>query len=494
MRLLVTPDEMAAADKAAIGSGTPVEVLMERAGKAAARVALQLAGGRYGRQASIVCGKGNNGGDGFVAARSLRAEGLSVRCVFVGDLDEVRGAARYHLDALRTKGVEVRPFDATSLEGSDVVIDALFGTGFRGAVEGQAVEAIAAINAAGCPVVSIDIPSGVNGTTGAIDGAAVLADVTVAIAAQKIGTAVGHGAVNSGLVEVADIGIPIGSGRAAMPSRADIARLLPERTEDSHKRSRGSVAILGGSEGMSGAVILAARGAMRAGAGYVTVGVTEHISSVVTSSVPEVLTRGLSGEESLGPGSFEEFKPVLEKATAVAVGPGLGHGRPQGELVNLMLASVDLPMVVDADGLNVLAPDPSALIERSSPTLITPHPAELARLLDEPVERVQADRVDAVTRAAARFGCSVLLKGFRSLVADGDRLVVNPTGGPSLATAGTGDVLTGVIAAFLAQGLEVFDAGVAGAYVHGLAGDISGEEGVVAGDVADAIPFALEEL
>ena len=493
MRPLVTPEEMASADKEAIDSGTPVEVLMERAGRAVARIAIQLAGGRYGRRATVVCGKGNNGGDGFVAARVLRSEGLSVRCSFVGDIDEVRGAARDHLDALTTK-VDVGPFRSDILEGSDVVIDALFGTGFRGRAEAVEAEAIAAMNAAGCPIVAVDIPSGVNGETGEVAGVAVDADVTVAMGAQKIGTAVGEGAVHAGLVEVAGIGIKIGSARAEMPTRADIGTLLPERDEDSHKRSRGSVAILGGSTGMSGAVILAARGAMRAGAGYVTAGVTSGIQATVSSSVPEVLTRALTQEEGLGPESLEEFKPVLERATALAIGPGLGKGRSQEELVKAVLSSVDLPIVVDADGLNVLSSDPTVLSERDGACVITPHPAELARLMGGSVEDIQTDRVAAAERAASRFGCVVLLKGFRSIIAGGDRLVVNPTGGPSLATAGTGDVLTGVVATFLAQGLEAFDAAVAGAYVHGLAGDISGEEGVVAGDVADSLPFALEEL
>lgn len=494
MRLLVTPEQMAAADTAAIDSGTPGEVLMDRAGRAAARVAIQMVGGRYGRRVTIVCGKGNNGGDGFVAARVLRGEGLSVRCLFVGDSDEARGAARHHLDGARRVGVDVRVFEGPVFEGPDVVIDALFGTGFRGRAEGEANRAIAAINAAGCPVLALDIPSGVDGSTGAVDGEAVFADVTLAMAAQKIGTAVGEGALHAGVVEVADIGIPIDVARAQMPTRADIRVLLPEREEDSHKRSRGSVAILGGSRGMSGAVILAARGAMRAGAGYVTVGVTSAIQPTVSSSVPEVLTRALGEEDDLGAESLEEFKPVLEQATALAIGPGLGQGRMQEDLVKAALASVALPVVLDADGLNVLASDPSPLAEREAPCVITPHPAELARLMGESVEQVQSDRVNAATRAATRFGCTVLLKGFRSLVAEGERLVVNPTGGPSLATAGTGDVLTGVIATFLAQGLGSFESAVAGAYVHGLAGDISGEQGVVAGDVADSIPIALEEL
>lgn len=494
MRPLVTPDEMAMADQAAVDAGTPVEMLMERAGRAVARVVLQVAGGRYGKTVTLVCGKGNNGGDGFVAARILRAEGVRVRCLFVGQIDEVSGAARHHLDLLLGRGVSVGTFARDALEGSDVVVDALFGTGFRGRPEGPAEDAIDTINSAVCPVVSVDIPSGVNGRTGAVDGRAVEADVTVAMAAQKIGTAVGPGALHSGLIEVIDIGIPTGVYRVAMSTRSNIARWLPDRHLDSHKRSRGSVAILGGSMGMSGAVTLAARGAMRTGTGYVTAGVPGLIQPIVASAVPEALTLSLTTEDTLGAGSLDEFKPILEKATAVAIGPGLGTGPEQTALVEAVLTSVALPLVVDADGLNALAADPTSLVQRTAPCVITPHPTELSRMTGEPVEKIQADRVSAARAAARAFGCTVVLKGYRSLIADGDRVVVNPTGGPSLATAGTGDVLTGVIAALLAQGLPAFQAGVAGVYLHGLAGDACGDEGTVAGDVADSIPLALEQL
>lgn len=245
---------------------------------------------------------------------------------------------------------------------------------------------------------------------------------------------------------------------------------------------------------MSGAVILAAEGAMRAGAGYVTAGLTADVQPIVSGSVPEALTRVLSRDESLGPDALEEFKPVLERATALAIGPGLGQGDAQRDLVMSALRSVDLPVLLDADGLNVVAGHTSALSDRDGPTVITPHPAELARLLDVSVDEIQSDRVTAARDAAQRFGCVVVLKGFRSLIAARERIVVNPTGGPSLATAGTGDVLTGVIATFLAQGLDPFDAAVVGTYVHGLSGDISGDEGVVAGDVAENIASALELL
>ncbi|HEV3473340.1 MAG TPA: NAD(P)H-hydrate dehydratase [Actinomycetota bacterium] len=492
MRPLVTPEEMAVADQAAIEAGTPVEVLMERAGRAVARAAIDVAGGRYGRHAVLVCGKGNNGGDGFVAARVLRSEGLGVRCLFVGDLDAVEGAPRHHLELLRQHSVTVGSFDARTLAGADVVIDALFGTGFRGATEGEAATAIDAMNASRAPIVAVDIPSGVNGTTGATEGRAVEAIVTVAMGAEKVGTAVGRGAALAGAVTVADIGIPVSPSGLSIAQEEDVRCVLPTRAVDAHKRSNGSVALLGGSDGMSGAAILTARGAVRMGAGYATAGVTRTVDPIVSEALPEVLTKIVTDSEVLGTDVLEHFKDVLERAGALALGPGLGQGDAQRGLVDRALREVELPLVVDADGLNVLAGHTYALADRVTDTVITPHPAELARLLEMETSAIEGDRVAAAREAAKRFGCVVVLKGFRSIIAQPDgTAVVNPTGGPSLATAGTGDVLTGAIAALLAAGLDAFEAAWAATYVHGLAGDLAGVEGVVAWDVAEALPDAI---
>ena len=469
MRYLVTPEEMTAADKAIISSGTPAEVLMERAGRAVARTAIRMLGGRYGKKVAIVCGKGNNGGDGYVAERVLRREGVAAKAFPV---DEAVS-------------------DRSWFSEVDLVIDAIYGTGFHGAADDPAIDAI---NGAGVPVLAVDIPSGVDGRTGSVAGKAVEADITVAIQAEKLGTATGKGALLAGVVEVVDIGIPVPPTSSFMTTRAVVAGKLPDRNVDSHKRSRGSVAILGGSTGMSGAVILAAEAALRFGAGYVTAGVTEGVQPIVASSVPEILTRVVTSDDTLGPRAVDEFKPVLERSDALAIGPGLGQGEEQRDLVVRVLSETEAPVVLDADGLNVIAPDASPLIERSAPTVITPHPAELARLLGTSVDEIQADRVASVQRATRNLDCIVVLKGYRTLIASDGTLIVNPTGGPSLATAGTGDVLTGVIVAALASGLSALDAAMVGVYIHGLAGDISGDEGVVAGDVAENIAAALEML
>ena len=456
---------------------------------------MRLAGGRYGKRAAVVCGKGNNGGDGFVAARVLAGEGLGVRCLFIGDVSSVRGASEHHLRELTARGVPVDPFDAASLRSSDVVIDAIFGTGFRGPAEGRAKEAIDAINGAGAPVVAVDIPSGVDGSTGAVHGPAVAAEVTVAMAAEKIGTAVGRGATLAGSVEVADIGVQVEKASVHMIERADVARALPRRGADAHKKSSGSVALLAGSDEVGGAALLAARGAVRAGAGYATLGTTPGVKQAVTGAIPELLCRAVTAADVLGPDAVEAFRDVIEGADALAIGPGIGRGPDQEKLVEAALHEARAPVVIDADGLNVLAGRTDVLRDRPGSAVLTPHPAELGRLLQQSVGEIQSDRLGAARRAARELGCVVLLKGFRTIVAaPGGEAVVNPSGGPELATAGTGDVLSGVLAALLAAGLPPFHAAWCGAYLHGVAGSLAAtatESGALAWDVAEALPEAV---
>jgi hydroxyethylthiazole kinase-like uncharacterized protein yjeF len=495
MRPLVSPQVMARADAAAIDAGTPAEVLMDRAGRAVARAAMDVAGGRYGRRAVVVCGKGSNGGDGFAAARVLGREGLHVRCLSLVEPGAVRGAARYHLDRLLAEGGLVKPFDEVSLQGADVVVDAIFGTGFRGRVSGPAAGAIQAINRSDAPVVAVDVPSGVDGLTGAASSHGVRARVTVVMGAEKYGTAVGHGSVLAGRVSVADIGIRVETDLVAMAEPDDVHRVLPRRLPDAHKRSGGAVAVLAGSDGMSGAALLTCRGAVRMGAGYATLGSTPSVVAAKAVTLPEVLSETVADAGVLGPDALDRFSSVLERVQALALGPGLGRGFQQRNLVAHALEGVSHPLVVDADALNALVQHTQPLERRTGPTVLTPHPAELARLLDVGVPDISANRLDAAQRAAERFGSVVLLKGWRTVVSGpGGRAVVNPTGGPELATAGTGDVLTGAVAALLAAGLDPFEAAWAAAFVHGEAGSLAGRgspAGVVAWDVAEALPKAL---
>ena len=511
MQPLLTPEQMAQADKATIDAGTPAEVLMDRAGRAVARAAIELMGGRYGKRAVVVCGKGNNGGDGFVVARVLRSEGVGVDCLVLFDPSEATGAAAHHLNRMRAIGVRAEPFDEGHLERADVVIDAIFGTGFSGEPRAEASKAMAAINSSSSPVVSVDIPSGVDGATGAVAAEAVRADITVALGAQKFGTATGEGAAFAGDVAVAPIGIRGVEGEFAWSQRQPGATwmlsardlVLPDRDLGAHKRSSGSVLVIAGSDAMPGAAVLTAASALTAGAGYVTLGSTERACAIASARTPELVTAFADGEV-LGPHALDSFSDQLDRADAVAIGPGMGEGDAQRDLI-LRSLELDVPLVIDADGLNVLAGHTDALKQRAADTILTPHPAELARLLDVETGVVQNDRPGAAERAARSFRCIVLLKGHRTVVAafddetdDVERWVIS-AGGPELATVGTGDVLTGVLAAFVAARPEhPRSATVTAAYVHAVAGEVAAGSaegrGVTAWDVLEALPEAEARL
>ena len=493
---------MRRADEAAISSGVSAAELMERAGRALAQRALALAGRRYGTRALVLCGPGNNGGDGLVAARILAAEGMTVECVLLFDPAGASGPPAEKLRALRGAGVTTVTFAGRSGRTAGVVVDAIFGTGFRENPEGDFATAISELD--GHPnVVAADIPSGVDGLTGSVAGRAVRAAITVAMGAEKLGSALAPGAAYSGIVEVADIGIPVRGTYAWLAEDSDVAELLPARPPEAHKRSGGSVAVLAGSEVTKGAALLTCRGAERAGSGYVTLGSTHSVVAAATIPLPGILTVTVADEDVLGPNALDAFLPVLERASGLAIGPGLGTGSPQRALVERVVEEVDLPLVLDADALNVLAEDVKPLVARSAPAVVTPHPAELGRLLGMETGEVTADRLAAARRAAERLGCTVLAKGPRTVVADPEgNAVVVPAGGPELATAGTGDVLTGVLTALVAAGLGHTEAAWCAAYLHGAAGEAAasslGAQGVVAWDVAEALPkarrrFTLDE-
>jgi NAD(P)H-hydrate epimerase len=495
MRAVVSADEMRRADAAAIAGGTPAEVLMERAGAAVARRVLRMTGKRYGARVAVVCGPGNNGGDGYVAARLLRAEGAGVECANVADLSSLTGPAKAACDRYQRAGGRVRTFGPQLLEGVDVVVDAIFGTGFHGKPRGPARDAIEAIyeahEHASTQVLSVDVPSGLGGP-----GPMVQSDVTLALAAEKLETAAASPG-KAGVVEVADIGIDIAAADVWIVEPGDMTGVA-RRDAGAHKWSR-SVAILAGSDAMTGAAVLASRGAFRAGAGYVTLITTPGVAAIARSRLPEAVVRVETGGGVLTPAVLDAARASLDKAGAVAVGPGIGTGDEQRELVRRVLAEVEQPVVLDADGLNVMNGHAATLRARSAPLVITPHEGELARLLDRSSEDIHSDRVGAVREAAESFGCTVVLKGPRTLTCqEGRGLMVNPTGGSELATAGTGDVLTGIAVALAAGGRDAFTPAWQAAYLHGRAGDLAaldkGSVGLVAWDVAESLPRALAEL
>jgi ADP-dependent NAD(P)H-hydrate dehydratase / NAD(P)H-hydrate epimerase len=465
---------MAARDSAAIAGGVSEATLVDRAGGAVARGARRVLGGTYGRRVVVVCGKGNNGADGRVAARRLAAWGARV-------------------DRFDLAGID-RPALIRALERADLAVDAMFGTGFRGALEGDAAFVAGAMTSAACPVLAIDIPSGVDGLTGEVKGAAVEAVATVCFVALKPGLVLFPGASLAGDVEVVDIGIDPGhpSPSLELTEEADVAAWLPRRPPESHKWSVGGLFVVGGSQGMTGAVMLAARSALRAGAGMVVAGLPGDAAA--RSSGGEVVTRRLpaTSSGSLDEDAAKEVLDGLDRFRALIVGPGLGRTAATVAAVRRLVAEAPVPLILDADGLNALDGDIDLLAGRPAATIVTPHAGEYARLAGEPVGD---DRVAAARRLAERAGAVVLLKGSRTVVADPTgRAALNATGGPWLATAGTGDVLSGIVGALAAMGLPAFRATTAGACIHGLAGDIAGHAGLVAGDLIDALPTVLSRL
>lgn len=470
---VLSPAEMGAADAAAIASGVSATTLVERAGGAVARAARRRLGGGYGRRLVVVAGKGNNGADGLVAARLLASWGARV-AVF-------RLVAGIDPDRLRR-----------ALAPADLAVDAMFGTGLTGPLAGEAAGVAAAFSRAGVPVLAVDIPSGVDGRTGAVGGPTVRATATVCLAALKPGLLLHPGAASAGEVEVADIGIDPGSPRLWVWEAPDVAARLPVRPPDAHKWSAGGVFVVAGSAGMTGAANLAALAALRAGAGIVVCGMPGEAAG--RASGGEVVTRSLPAtpEGALDESAAAEVLAGLGRFRALVVGPGLGLAAPTVAAVRRLVAESPVPLVLDADGLNALHGDLEPLIRRVGPTILTPHAGEYARLAGEPVG---PDRIAAARRLAARARAVVVLKGSPAVVADPDGAgAVNPTGGPALATAGTGDVLSGILGALLAGRVPAFPAAAAGAFVHGRAADAGPPAGLIARDLIEALPVVLTEL
>jgi ADP-dependent NAD(P)H-hydrate dehydratase / NAD(P)H-hydrate epimerase len=502
---LVTAAEMRALDRHTIETlGVPGALLMELAGAAVAREAGALRA--PGAAVWIYCGPGSNGGDGLVAARHLHLRGVPVRVVAAGDPAAWRGDAADNARRLAALGVPVHRDDAAPPAGA-AVVDAVFGTGLARAVEGPPAAAIRRMRAArpACRVLAVDLPSGLDADSGQPHGDAVAADVTVTIGLPKLGLALEPGRSLAGRVVVARVGIADASPEVAPAAelwmRAAAARRRPERPADGHKGRFGHVLVVAGSEGKTGAAALAGLGAARVGAGLVTLACPERTLPVLAARQSEWMTAPVP-EAAGGCFGRQAEKPVLELAAArdvVALGPGVGRGDETRAFVRAVTRALACPLVLDADGLVAFEGAVAELRVRTAPTVLTPHPGEAALLLGATPAAVNADRPAAARRLAAETGALVVLKGAATVVAEpSGSLLVNPTGGPALASGGTGDVLTGVIAGFLAQGLAARDAAGLGAFVHGAAADRLAERhgaaGVLASEVAGALPDALRAL
>ena len=495
--------------------GIPSYSLMTRAGEAVADALVE----RFPDAAAdvlLVAGKGNNGGDGFVAARRLTQDGFTVRAVLLGRAAELKGdAARAHAEFRACGGKVIEASAESSLEAAlgkrpGAVIDAIFGTGLNAEVKDGPRRAIELINSFAVPTVAVDIASGVNSDTGAVMGAAVQASLTVTFGFAKFGHVSYPGAGHSGELRIADIGfapraIDELAPRGRFLERADLQHLIRARPVNSHKGMYGHPLVIAGGRGKSGAVLLASRAALRTGAGLVTAAVPESIQPIVASGQAELMTEPIADREGHFDGTYapDALKMIIENNNALIVGPGIGVSDDTLRLIEWLISDAcqpQRPMLIDADGLNALAAIGCEALKRArGPVVLTPHPGEASRLLEVTTTAINDDRVSAARTLANRTGATVLIKGARSVIAspDGD-VYVNSTGNPGMSTPGMGDALSGIVGALLGQHLRPLDALALGVFLHGYAADRvasrMGRIGYIAGDLIDELPSAIEAL
>ncbi len=489
---LFTADEMRAVEARYAG---PTLELMERAGRACAEAA--VARFPQARRWGVHCGGGANGGDGLVAARHLRRLGRDVELVLRVGSDSLRGDTAENFR--RCRELDIQPVEAPT--ATNGIVDALLGTGFSGALRPEAGAAIDAINGSDVPVVSVDVPSGVDASSGEIGTRAVQADLTVSFHGRKVGHLVAPGAFFAGEVVVVDIGLKRGDAANDETATGQVGEAivaeLPVRQRSDNKYSAGAVVVVGGSEGMTGAPALAGLAALRTGAGLVFLCVPRSLNPVFEGQTLEVMTRPCVDEGgTLTDQALPTIVDAAGRASAVAIGPGLGRTEGSRRLVHGLLAGVSLPVLIDADGLWALSGDLESLASRAAPTVLTPHAGELGRLLERPSSWVDSHRLAAAKEAAERAAAVVVLKGSDTIVSTPDgEVLISDLGTPGLATAGSGDVLTGIVAAALAKRLSVASAAAVGVALAGLAARAAGHRvgmpGLVASDVIQEIPAVV---
>ena len=510
-----TAEEMRRVDQRAIRElGIPGVMLMENAGRGAAaciQAALPDLGlPRRGVRVAVVCGKGGNGGDGFVVARWLKRAGHRVEVFLLAAPDELRGDPALKLREMERRGLRARVVEdpavlARALPAAQLVVDAMLGTGARAEPSALIAAAIEHVNASGRPVVALDVPSGLSADGAPPEGPVVRATLTPTFAGLKRGLVGGPGVTLAGRVVVVDIGVPraaIERGVATFVLEpADVARHFPPRPRDNHKGSYGHLLVVAGSVGKTGAAALAARAAMRAGAGLVTVATAASAQPVVAALLLEAMTEPVAetAARTIALKARDALYELAARQDAVAIGPGLGLDEDTQALARALIFDFEQPMVVDADALTALAGHLDRLRGARAARCLTPHPGEMARMLGVSIADVQRDRIATARQFATAWETPVVLKGATSVIGLPDGTVLlNPTGNPGMASGGTGDVLSGVLGAFLARGLEPAAALAAGVYLHGLAGDVAaerlGQESLVAGDVIEALPEAFRRV
>jgi hydroxyethylthiazole kinase-like uncharacterized protein yjeF len=508
---IATAQQMRNIDRRAIREfGIPAPVLMENAAAAVMTEMEKFFDGLAGTRVGILCGKGNNGGDGLALARRLSIRGVPVRVALLAPLAAIAGEAKINLSILRKMDVEIQQNAATKaiadvVAWSDVIVDALLGSGLSMPLRGAHAFAVELMNASGKPLVAVDIPSGINADSGEVMGSAVRADLTVTMALLKRGLVLHPGAEHAGTIRVADIGIPSGVVEqeeigTSLLTRAAAWGLLGPRRQDAHKGDFGHLLVIAGSLGKAGAAVMAARGALRSGAGLVSVATPNSLVPIIQQGVVESMCvpSAESIDGTIGMGAEVELLKASGPMGACAIGPGLSTHYETVQVVRNFVERLTTPVVIDADALNALAGHLDVLKRTKARVIMTPHPGEMGRLLGIPSRDVQKDRVGIAGDFAKRYNVTLVLKGAATVVADpGGGVFINSTGNPGMAAGGTGDVLTGMIGGFLAQGYTPLQAACLGVYLHGLAGDLAakekGETAVIAGDLIEKIPEAIKE-
>ena len=514
MQMLATADQMRWFDRIAITTfGIPGLILMENAGRAFVDELGRLVGSFSGKSIVVFCGKGNNGGDGFVIARHLVNRNASVSVILLCRRGDVKGDAKKNLDILfrmrngpLLKISEMKSARVLAKHHPDIIVDAIFGTGFSGKVKGVHQKAIEWINRQRSYIASVDIASGANASTGNIENLAVKAHSTITMGLAKVGQFVGAGREHSGEVSIADIGIPRhitrpDSKQIFRVSGEDVAAILPKRGLTAHKYSVGKIFVLAGSRGLTGAPSMCAQAAMRAGAGGVILGVPRSIYNPLVRKLTEVMVIPLeeTAEESVSKNALDAITQKIEWADVVVIGPGLSRNEETQRLILHLIPKILRPVVLDADGLNAVRIDISVVQRRKFPTILTPHVGELGRLMRRKAGEIELNRVAVAREASDKLGSVVVLKGSPSVTAVPDApSYINSTGNPGMATAGAGDVLTGVIAGLLGQGMSAAGAAYCGVFVHGFAGDVAakryGQRSLMALDILGEIHTSINSL
>ncbi|MFQ5850335.1 MAG: NAD(P)H-hydrate dehydratase [Candidatus Binatia bacterium] len=512
--LVVTAQEMRELDRLTIEKyGVPSLTLMERAGKGVFRALLDRFRSALKGGVLVVAGKGNNGGDGLVVARHLKKKRVPCEVILLTRKEELSGDAAENLRAyLKARGKvyevdrESLPVLSQRLEGRRLLVDAILGTGLKQEVRGLYADVIEMMNASGLPIVAVDIPSGLDADRGTPLGVAIQAELTVTFGYPKLGQVIYPGLSHVGELVVVDIGIPPKAVEEVAPrtelmEEKDVRWLVPSREADTHKGTYGHLLVMAGSRGKTGAAILACRAAMRVGTGLVTLAAPRSLNDIFACSLVESMTEALGdqSEDGLEPLTDQGWARLLDKKSALLFGPGIGMKDGARSALWWLLRNSQIPWVIDADGLNNLAGEVDRLRSAKTPPVLTPHPGEMARLVGSSTIAVNQDRV-GVARAFARdYHCYVVLKGARSVIATLEgKVYVNPTGNAGMASGGMGDVLAGILAGVLAQGLSIEEALILGVFLHGFVGDqvalAKGEMGMIASDVVEALPYGIREL